>query len=113
MCRAEPFEEFDPKHPQITEHTVKKGETLDAIAKLGGCSTQWLLALNAGNSQLAIGQVVRVQSTLRGQRIKEWFVFTPENLHANYNGNGDPHYARKIRYALGVMAIIDAQGRKL
>ncbi|TDM05877.1 MAG: peptidoglycan-binding protein [Ideonella sp. MAG2] len=106
MCESESFEEIDPAHPKLSDHVVKKGETLDAIAKTVGCSTQWLLKLNNQNPKLAIGQTIKVQATLRGRRISSWRAFTPENLQSRYNGNGDPHYAKKLHYCLGVMDII-------
>jgi LysM repeat protein len=107
MCVSESYEEVDPTHPTPTKHEVKKGETLDAIAKSVGCSTQWLLKLNGQNPKLSIGQKINVQPTRRGRRISSWRPFTPENLKDRYNGNRDHLYAKKLWYCLGVMDIIN------
>ncbi|MFG6447421.1 LysM peptidoglycan-binding domain-containing protein [Roseateles sp. BYS180W] len=104
MCEAKSFEEADGA---VSEHQVQKGETFDRIGKQVGCSAQWLLKLNGQNARLAVGQVVKVQATRRGRRITAWKAFTPENLQDRYNGNGDERYAKKLRYCLGVMEIME------
>ena len=50
--------------PPVTTHTVKKGDTLSAIAKKYGCSVQQLMKWNnlKNANSLRIGQKLKVSS---------------------------------------------------
>ena len=82
-------------------YEVKAGDSLDKIAKAVGTTVQNLVALNSG-----VSVIIRPKQKLIYQKAAiqpSGCNVTAETLQNKYNGNGDSHYAEKIKYCLVVI----------
>jgi len=89
---------------KIYEVTVKRGDSLDRIARIEGSTVKTLRYLNQGISDiLKPGQVLRCQKASIQRVITGWKRIDATSIANYYNGKRDPNYAKKIDYALSVM----------
>ena len=88
----------------IFEIEAAKGDTLDAIARHYGSTTDHLRRLN-GSSALRPHQKVKVQKAKTARVIFGWRPIDKNSLQSNYNGNPDVDYAAKLQYILDYIKI--------
>ena len=87
---------------KVYEVTVKAGDSLDRIAKTHGSTLEIMRKLNT-NAGLRVGQLVRYQKATVQRVITGWRSITTQSIAQRYNGGGDPNYAKKLDYVLGLI----------
>jgi LysM repeat protein len=85
-------------------YEVKPGDSIDKIASIVGTTKQNLLKLNPSLNSSASMIFPKEKLTYQKSAIRPVScLVTAARLQSNYNGNGDPAYAEKIKYCLGTI----------
>ena len=87
----------------IFEVTVKPGDSLAKIAKVNGSTAEIMRNLNRTSTSLRPGQLLKCQKGSVQRVITGWRQITTDQIARRYNGGGDPLYAQKLDYALGLL----------
>jgi hypothetical protein len=87
----------------IHEVTIKRGDSLAMIAKAQGSTPEIMKKLNPKDKVLRPGQSLKFQKGSMQRVITGWRQITTDQIARRYNGGGDPNYAKKLDYALGLL----------
>lgn len=87
----------------VQEVAIKHGDSLDRIAKARGSTVEILKKLNPGAAILKPGGILKYQEGSVERVIIGWRPFTTAMVAQRYNGGGDPDYAKKLDFALGIV----------
>jgi hypothetical protein len=87
----------------VLEVTVKPGDSLATIARAQGSTPEIMRKLNPTSIVLRPGQTLKVQKGSVQRVITGWRQITTDQIARRYNGGGDPNYAKKLDYAIGLI----------
>ena len=87
---------------KVFDVTVKPGDSIAKIARQQSSTPDALLALNPqiNPALLRPGQVLKCRKASLRRTITGWRTINADAIARDVNRAGDPHYARKLRYAL-------------
>lgn len=88
---------------KIYEVTTKPGDSMDKIARAHGSTTEHLKKLNPTANILRPGQSIKFQKASTRRIITGWRYISTSMIAQRYNGGGDPSYAKKLDFALGLI----------
>ncbi|WP_454706788.1 LysM peptidoglycan-binding domain-containing protein [Delftia acidovorans] len=97
------FQTVPASDPKVYEVTVKRGDSLEKIAKAQGSTPETLKRLNPKAATLQPGQVLRYQKASVQRVITGWRSISANMVAQRYNGGGDPNYARKLNHTLSLV----------
>jgi len=102
----------DPKDSRVYSYTVAGGDTLERIAVRVGTTVAVLISMNPGKAQVIHPKdILNYQKASMQRVIVGWLAFTPMNIASRYNGGGDPNYAAKLDYVLGILRSLQRQSK--
>lgn len=87
----------------VYEATVKPGDSLSKIARQNETTVGMLQRMNANTAVLRTGQKLLFKKASVQRVITGWRPLTSQLALTRYNGEGDPHYARKLDHAMTVV----------
>ncbi|HWW73455.1 MAG TPA: LysM domain-containing protein [Duganella sp.] len=87
----------------MLEVTIKPGDSLAKIAKAHGSTPEIMKKLNPTSTVLRPGHILKFQKGSVQRVITGWRQITTDQVARRYNGGGDPRYAQKLDYALGLL----------
>ena len=88
---------------RVEQVAARAGDSLDRVARNNGSTLDIVRGLNPGVNGLQIGQMVKYQKGEVRKLITSWRAITTSTIAQRYNGGGDPFYARKLDFALGLV----------
>ena len=83
--------------------TIKAGDSLAMIARAEGSTPEIMKKLNPMENVLRPGYILKLQKGTVQHVITGWRQITTEKIAQRYNGGGEPSYAKKLDYALGLV----------
>jgi hypothetical protein len=103
----------DTEDTTIYEYKILPGDSFDKIAnnKKVGTTVEVLRELNPKVNVLLLrpGQIIKYRKARLGLVITGWKLFSSQNIAMLYNSGykkGDPNYAEKLAYVLGLFKIL-------
>lgn len=87
----------------VLEVTIKPGDSLASIARAQGSTPEIMRKLNPTSIVLRPGHTMKFQKGSVQRVITGWRQITTDQIARRYNGGGDPSYAKKLDYALGLI----------
>ncbi|MBO9651251.1 MAG: LysM peptidoglycan-binding domain-containing protein [Variovorax sp.] len=98
------FETVVAPDARIFEVAVRRGDTLERIARANGSTTAVLASLNPhATRMLREGMLLRCQRASTQKVVTGWRSPSYRTVALRYNGGGDPLYAQKLEYAMNVI----------
>jgi hypothetical protein len=88
---------------EVREAAVQAGGSLDKFAREYGTTVAVLRQLNPSAGPLRQGLLLKYQRASVQQVIVGWRHISTSMVAHRYNGGGDPNYAKKLDYALGLI----------
>ncbi len=94
-----------PPPPPLTLVWNAHRDILDTVARAHHTTYEVLLCLNkaARPSDLKNGQILNYYPARHGSYVTGFRAFSSANAAALYNGGGDPNYAEKLDYVMGII----------
>ena len=93
-----------PEDANVFDVTAGVGDNFSTLARKHRSTVETMQRLNPGVHGLSVGQVLRCQRASIRKVIVDWKPWTFSMAARRYNGNGqpkgDPHYAKKLEYAM-------------
>ena len=87
----------------VLEVTIKPGDSLATIARAQGSTPEIMRNLNPTIILLRPGHTLKFQKGSVQRVITGWRQITTDQIARRYNGGGDPNYAKKLDYAIGLI----------
>ncbi len=94
-----------PPPPPSTLVWDSRHDVLDTVARRHHTTYEVLLCLNGAEraSDLKNGQALKFYEAKHGSYVTGFSAFTAANAAVLYNGGGDPNYAEKLTYVMGLI----------
>lgn len=97
------FQSVPDSDTRTYDVVVRRGDTLNSIAKAHGSTPEVMKRLNPSAHILRPGEVVRYQKASVQRVITGWKPVSSSSVATYYNAGGDSLYASKLSYALAAV----------
>ncbi|BAP56762.1 peptidoglycan-binding lysin domain protein [Thioploca ingrica] len=92
---------LDDRDQNIYQYEVKRGDTLESIAKKNGTTIDELKSYNnLVSDNISPAQILKYRKAKIDLIIADWRNFNVIVIAQRYNGGGDPSYSDKLKYLL-------------